>query len=138
MRIHKALLTLMALSLPAFAHADTVYTYTGNPFNSFSQGGNGLTSSNFLTLTMTFANPIAANTGVIGNIASQTASSLVTVTPMQFTITDGSHTFDTVTSSLFSFQVATDGAGNIGAWDFGAAQFINQSGTSTQDMESQN
>jgi hypothetical protein len=49
---------LLTISLAASAKADSVETYTGNPYTIISISSSGYTVANFITATLTFANPL--------------------------------------------------------------------------------
>ena len=106
-----------AMILSASAKADTVYTYTGNPYTSCA----GTYSCNGTTpaLSVTFDTTLTGSTldnltlGSTGNITADITS---------FTITDGSG----VTISLadapayYLFNIGTDGNGAIQSWNIDA------------------
>jgi hypothetical protein len=104
-------LSILVLLMPA--RADTVYSYTGNPFtNGVTQFG-GLTSLPF--------GPFTASDSVSGSFTVATplgpALHLVTFTPASFSFTDGVDTLTNLNSTLSSFeQVSTDVSGNIVDW----------------------
>lgn len=121
MRLHYIGMCLLTLGVSIVSQADTIYTYTGPTF-TFVDSSSGLTTSNFISVSMTFANPIAPMVGVIGSVASNTPTSLVSLTPMQFTMTDGVHTLDNSNAQVSILDVATDASGNIAAWSIFASQ----------------
>jgi hypothetical protein len=88
----------------ASARADTVYTYTGNPFTI-------LTGSDVCPLvcnisgSFTLASPLAANLP------------FEAITPTAFSFTDGSVTVTEGASEGGRFEVATDSGGNISFWE---------------------
>jgi len=97
--------------LPSSAHANAVYTYTGNAFNSFSGSD--------------------VCTGGVGECAIQGSFTLsarlapnlsdVAITPLSFTFTDGNVTITNLTVSTdptapFAFYVSTDSTGAIDGW----------------------
>ena len=127
MRLHGIGVCLLTVGLSMLGRADTIYTYTGPTF-TFVDSSSGLTTSNFISVSMTFANPLAPSTGIIGSVASDTPSSLVAVTPTQFTMTDGVHTLDNTNAQVSIFDVATDGFGNIAAWSIFTSQPDTRSG----------
>jgi hypothetical protein len=118
-----ALFGVVLASQPAQAQA--TYSYKGNPFNLFScgpavpgpgdvlcstPGPNSFTSytaSNFISGTLTFANPLPTNmplqdvTGLAG---------------FQLTLNDGQHTVTNAMAVGLIVQVATDTGGNISSW----------------------
>ena len=127
MRLHCIGVCLLTVGVSMLSRADTIYTYTGPAF-TFVDSSSGLTTSNFISVSMTLANPIAPMTGVIGSVASETPSSLVAVTPTQFTMTDGVHTLDNTNAQVSIFDVATDAFGNIAAWSIFTSQPDTRSG----------
>ncbi len=130
MRTHRRWLLFLAVSICSLAQADTIYTYTGTPF-TFAEPASGLTTSDFISLTMVFANPIAPNTGIVGDLASNTPTSLVSVTPNAFSATDGLNTLDNNSPQVSDdFFIATDSSGNIGAWNILVSQQQVRSGVS--------
>ena len=98
-----ALLSLTVLP----ACADTIYTYSGNSYDTFSSLGfhpTGLSGSFIL------ASPLGANL------------SMATINPLSFSFTDGSFTL--TNSTLYStaqFLFSTDSLGNITAWSISLA-----------------
>ncbi len=101
---------VLASTLNASAHADTTYTYTGQPFatvNTSTPPGvpPGYTTSDFVTGSFTTATPLGDNL----NDAS--------VTPATFSFTDGVNTFDNTMSFVeSSFFVSTNAVGTLTAW----------------------
>jgi hypothetical protein len=103
------------------AAAQTSYQYTGQPFTLFSCGTNSTndattlcaisgqnantsyTAANFVSATMTFANPLAANL-VLADVTS--------LPGFQLSMNDGQQTLTGASIAL----VSTDGSGNIIAW----------------------
>jgi hypothetical protein len=84
----------------ASARADTIYTYTGNPFTVFS-GLDACPPVCNISGSFTLASPLAANLP------------FEAITPAAFSFTDGSVT---VTEGG-RFEVATDSGGNISFWE---------------------
>ena len=104
---------LCAIVLAPSATADTVYTYTGNPFTEFQGtdaciGGVGECS---ITLSFTLAFPLPANFG---------SGFLTLVTPLSFSMTDGVHTLTQLNSTPF-FLVETGPTGQIDFWGISAS-----------------
>lgn len=100
------LVVCLRVSVPAFA--DELYSYTGNPFTSFSgtdscSGGVGQSSISGLIL---LANPLAANLNFFS------------ITPLEFSFTDGSTTITnlTVDPNGEIFEVSTGSNGAIDGW----------------------
>jgi PEP-CTERM motif len=89
------------------ALADTMYTYTGNPFTSGSSGPPDapFTTSDSVSGWFTIAAPLAANLA-IGSI-----------TPTAYSFSNGVETFTNGEPfSLFTFVVGTDATGAINEW----------------------
>jgi hypothetical protein len=91
----------------ATAGADTIYTYTGPVFTSASSPW---TTSDFVTVTLDFVNPLPSN---LATLSSEIPSS--------FSFTDGIPA-DTITNptSLVTSFFATDASGDITEWDIAA------------------
>jgi hypothetical protein len=87
--------------LAASARADTVYTYTGNPFTAFS-GVDVCPPVCNISGSFTLASPLATNLP------------FGTITPTAFSFTDGSIT---LTGGVSRFEVATDSSGDISFWE---------------------
>jgi len=118
-----AFVGLMLSSQPA--HAQAIYTYTGNPFTLFScgpavpppgtllcstPGPNAFTSytaTNFVSGTLTFTNPLPAN------MSLQDVTGLA---GFQLSLNDGQHTVTNTMTLGLIVQVATDASGNITSW----------------------
>jgi hypothetical protein len=100
LRLAAVFVLLSLVVLPACA--DTIYSYSGNNYDTFSSAGfhpTGLSGSFIL------GSPLGANL------------TLATINPLSFSFTDGSFTL--TNSSLFStaqFLFSTDSLGNITAW----------------------
>jgi hypothetical protein len=93
---------LLVLSAPLLA--DTVYTYTGNDFNTFSSP-TVFTSADSLTGSFTVATPLGANLEV-------------QLQPVSFSFSDGVETFTQAnTTASSNLVVFTDASGDILAWD---------------------
>jgi hypothetical protein len=114
------------------AAADTVYTYTGNPYTVF----NGLSCPSVcdITATLDLTNPIPPNSG--------SPIALFPVMPVSFTVTDGSNTITQANNDMAVFGFETNGSGQITVWDFsvgylnGGTQIdisSNDQGNSTKD-----
>jgi hypothetical protein len=104
-------LLFLAIGAPN-AHADSTYTYAGQPYST--------TSPNFCNGTYL---PVCTSIGVSGTItlANPLGDNLVNapVTPLMFSFTGGTNAFDlTQASSLAieSFEFSTDASGNITEW----------------------
>ena len=93
---------MMGLCLfAASAQADTIYTYTGNPFTVFS-GLDVCPPVCNISGSFTLASPLAANLP------------FGTITPTAFSFTDGSIT---ITGGGPRFEVATNSSGDISFWE---------------------
>lgn len=111
----------LLLVVVVVATADTVYTYTGQPFNDIgclrTGCGPNPVGPGPITLSFSEATPLPANlTGSIYGIMADLT--LVGFTPTSFSISDGLNTFTGV-SSATNFFVETDASGNIIAWNIG-------------------
>src|SRR6516164_9283474 len=106
----KALLvfSLIAIFLTPSASADTIYKYTGNPFDSFP-GNFACPPVCKITGSFTLAQPLTANLA------------FVTISPKFFSFTDGDVTLTPNNSFPFIFQpfteFSTDSTGAITTWD---------------------
>ena len=116
MRLRSLVLSAALLVLPLPLMADTIYTYTGNPFNTFSPGS-PYTTSDFVSGSFTVASPLAANEATV-------------VTPISYTFSDGLQSANNSNSSPTSFFVATNASGDIQAWDLTLEISSNISGNS--------
>lgn len=89
---------LFAIGLAQSARADTIYTYTGNPFTTilpfFTCPPRCSISGSF-----TLAQPLAAN------------QSFVSITPLSYTFTDGADVFDPTNSTAGFTSFTTNAAG---------------------------
>lgn len=105
-RTGRALLVgaLLAIGLAPSARADTIYTYTGNPFTSFS-GGYACPPVCKITGSFTLATALPPNQGLT-----------ILAPPISFNFTDGLHDFTTASSILVNFLVATDSSGTPSGW----------------------
>ena len=96
---------LCAMHAPP-ASADTIYTYTGNPFTTFNtplpSGISGVTGS------FTLNNPLGANFSG-------------SVTPSSYSFSDGATTLTQLNSIPTAFLILTDAAGNINEWKINPA-----------------
>jgi hypothetical protein len=88
----------------ASARADTIYTYTGNPFTVFS-GLDVCPPVCNISGSFTLASPLATNLP------------FEAITPTAFSFTDGSVTITEGASEGGRFEVATDSGGNISFWE---------------------
>jgi hypothetical protein len=102
-------LRILLLAMPLLAsplRADTTYLYTGNQFDLIG-GSPAPTTSNYLSISLTFAGPLADNLG------------FGVQTPASWSMTDGPDTLTSSTPGLNfqGFFLATDAAGNINNWE---------------------
>src|ERR1700733_570432 len=89
--------------LPFPLLADTVYTYTGNPFTYIY--GSTFTSSDFISGSFTLPSPLGANLAI------------GTVAPIAFSFSDDVDTItDTTPNTYADIAVGTDAAGDITSW----------------------
>jgi len=105
--------SVLALSLAPSAKADTVYSFTGQPFTTFSgiigtPGSDKFACPPICSLTGSFT--IASPLG--GNLTLQA------INPSHFGFTDGLFRIGNTDHGLFvsSFDVGTDATGTINAW----------------------
>ncbi len=96
---------LFIIGLAPSAVADTVYTYSGQPFTTFSGVDSCINGVGECHLSgfFTVASPII---GAVG------------VTPLSFSFTDGVHTITKADANSFAFEIATGTNGTVFFWDF--------------------
>ncbi|HLK17580.1 MAG TPA: hypothetical protein VKT81_01455 [Bryobacteraceae bacterium] len=100
------------------ARAET-YTYTGNDFQSASSP---YTMNDFVSGFFTVTTALADNL------------SLQSITPATYSFTDGVQTFTSAAPPPnVTFKVATDGSGNIDAWDIALQSGVNIVSTATSE-----
>ena len=103
MRLRALALFCALLVLPFPLLADTVYTYTGNPFTYIY--GSTFTSSDFISGSFTLSSPLGANLAI------------GTVTPIAFSFSDDVDTITNTTPNTYAdIAVGTDAAGDITSW----------------------
>src|SRR5262249_35833171 len=116
LRHHRFVAVLLVLGVlacgPLVLHANTIYTYTGNPFTTIidnaSTSGTYTTSMN-VSVALEFAAPLVAN------------RPLGPVTPLHWSFSDGRKVLTDVNSNISSHNaVETDGSGKIQSWDLQA------------------
>jgi hypothetical protein len=103
--------------VPTASNADEIYTYTGPNYDIVSNSVPGVTytTSMDLTITLDMSAPLGADLG--------SASSLVAVTPVSISLSDGLNTVTFFGSSNNSSEtydeisLSTDGSGNIADWN---------------------
>jgi hypothetical protein len=107
--ILRKLALLLVISLPLPLLAETTYTYTGNPFTAFSDPPGPYTTSNFVTVSVSFDGPLAGGLLDSG------------VTPDSWSFSDGILSDSSDNSSLREvvFNFSTDSNGEITGWEIG-------------------
>ena len=107
---------LLAMSIAGPAKADSVETYTGNPYTTVAVPSSGYTTANFITATLTFENPLPPDASLAygyGGIGTPTATD-----PLEaFVISDGAVTLN-LSDGLNIFLV-TGSEGQIISWFVG-------------------
>jgi hypothetical protein len=106
-KFHFVILSVVVLSLSLCvqsASADTMYTYTGNDFNQFFNGGACPPDCN-VTGWFIVAAPLAPN-----------LPELTTITPLSFSLSSGGVTLTTGEPTDSGLDVATDASGAITEW----------------------
>lgn len=106
MRLRSLFLSALILVLPLPLLADTVYSYTGNPFTTYYGSPTQFTAADFVSGSFTVATPLA------DNLSSQLIS------PTSFSFSNG---IDTLSSADLNvndavFNVVTDSTGAIDQW----------------------
>ncbi len=101
---------VLAALLTTSAWADTVYTYTGNPFNLGNEPDNTVappfTTSDSVSGWFTVATPFGLN------------MALAQVNSISYSFTDGLNTITTgKATTFFDFEIGTDATGAINVWD---------------------
>lgn len=115
---------IVALTASAFpANAETIYSYTGNPYSTIAVPSSGYTTADRITATLTFAKPLPPNQTLAwgaGGIGTATASDTLT----GFFITDGVLTYAIFSDSSDSYNIflATGNQGQIIGWFVGACK----------------
>jgi hypothetical protein len=106
-----ALCGLLLAALPSTtAMADTVYTYTGNPFTTAISGlfvalpAGSFTASDFVSGSFTVSSPLGAD--LVAQIISPS-----------YSFTDGPDTFSSSNPNVSKFEIWTDANGDISNWD---------------------
>ena len=108
---------LLAMCLAAPAKADSVESYTGNAYTTIAVPSSGYTTANFITATLTFANPLPADASLaygFGGIGTPTATDPL----LAFVISDGSATLNL--SDGINIFLVTGSEGQIVSWFVGA------------------
>lgn len=106
-----ALIGPLCLMRPGSLQADTVYTYTGNPYTSCSGTYTCTGTGPFISVTLDVALPGVAldNLSVTGSDITQYVSS--------FSFSDGTGLSINQTNGIGSFRIGTDANGNILQWE---------------------
>ena len=99
-------LLFAAFLVPPAALADTIYAYTGNPYTF---AGFGLTTSDFISGTVSLSVPLGPN------LVAANVTGLIT----DYSFTDGLNVIDSTTTTP-GFLVTTDSTGAIIEWNFTA------------------
>src|SRR5271166_1290064 len=121
------LLSLLCLILPGSLRADTVYTYTGNAYNSadcigtYCSGGPYAMSITFdTTLSGSAVDDLTMTNSPNGNLGFDIS---------RFSLTDGMVSISSADPGAFlDVDITTDGTGNIVSWNLFAGfdnQFLN-------------
>jgi hypothetical protein len=113
-----SVIALMLTIAPMFA--DTLYTYTGNPFTYIS-GSGGPTTSDYISLSFQLLTPLPPTTG-----DAEWCSGFLEIANfgiVKSTISDGIYSFSDSSGSILTSgtgcgEVATDSLGNIVFWSF--------------------
>ena len=109
------LLAMLSLILPGSLRADTVLTYTGNPYTfcEWAYTCTGTSPALSLTLDTTLTGAQFDNL-TLGTVAGGNLSGFVS----SFTLTDGAEVTVTLPTAAYQFfDVATGASGDITSWD---------------------
>ena len=99
------------------AKADTIETYTGNPYTTFPAPSSGYTTANSITAMLTFANPLPANATLVdgaGGIGPPTATDPLN----SLVLSDGAVTY--TLANTINVWLVTGNTGQIISWFVGA------------------
>ena len=88
-----------SLAQPASVQADIIYQYTGNNFNAFSNPPGPYTTSDFVSVTLAFAQPLKAH------------MPLHEVHPLGWLVEDGVQAISNLNFAFAIFWIATDASG---------------------------
>jgi hypothetical protein len=118
------LLTLLCLMLPRSLRAQTVYTYTGNPYNfcvgTYAPSGINNVCPNPYALSLTFDTTLTGS--ALDNLTLGTGNITPDVT--SFSFGDGSgFSLTQAGATNFSAVIATDSNGNILSWVISAQDY---------------
>jgi hypothetical protein len=116
--------SLCAIALAPSAGADTVYTYTGNPFTDFYGSDTCISGVGECQVSFSFtvASPLPANFG-------SEFQSGYPVYPLAFSLTDGVNTItqsNAVLGAAGSIYIRTDASGQIDEWNILESQLTSQ------------
>jgi hypothetical protein len=89
--------------------ASTIYTYTGNNFDTFTGSLQSHDSSMNVTVSLEYTNPL------LPNLAEQFQN------PLSFSISDGLNTINNSNVVSSNFSIGTDSSGDIASWFIFAA-----------------
>jgi basic membrane lipoprotein Med (substrate-binding protein (PBP1-ABC) superfamily) len=105
-RLRSLVLSTFLLVLPLPMLADTIYTYTGDPFTTFYGSPTQFTAADFVSGSFTLATPLA------DNLSSQLIS------PTSFSFSNGIDTLSNTDPNVNDavFDVVTDSTGAIVQW----------------------
>jgi hypothetical protein len=103
-QIGLSVLVASGLTALGAAHttADTIYTYTGNPFTNVSSP---YTTNDFISGSFVLATPLGNNVP------------LTNITPTSFSFSDGIHTVSSPLDPIVRFFIQTDANAHPSAWD---------------------
>ena len=114
MRLLRLVLLMATLGCAVpLAQASTIYLYVGNDFQyADNSAGAWASTSQYITAWFTVPTPLPAN-------------SLLSITPLDWSLSDGLHTLDQSTPDLDSFvlTIFTDENANFAYWSFLASEF---------------
>jgi hypothetical protein len=101
---------LVMIGLAQSAKADTIYTYTGNPFNKFSAPQFACPPICNISGSFTLANGLGPDFG-------SPPFGFDTITPLSYDFTDGVNSFTESNSTILFFSIGTDINGIPDAWN---------------------
>jgi hypothetical protein len=114
MRIRILTFAAVLMILPLSLKADTVYSYTGNNFNTFTSPHMGTGPNEYYST----ANSVSGSFIVDSPLAANLSNAFIN--PLEYSFTDGTTTFS-ASSPFFpaGFEISTDANGNIVNWEIG-------------------
>jgi hypothetical protein len=101
---------LLVIGMAQSARADTIYTYTGKSFDTFSAPQYACPPICSVSGSFTVANALGPNFGV-------PPFGFATITPLSYDFTDGQNDFTESNSTILFFSIGTDINGMPNAWD---------------------